>query len=134
MVELIELTQIVRNRDRLADRWTRFPAHLDFYSKILLMHEPKKSSTVIVLPYSQPRTRPDWAKIIAISNFRVQYSVIEEMSKLLASAVAEMGVVPLIVPIAERSFKEMTWSTPIVRAMAAHGVLMYERNYNYERR
>lgn len=127
MIELSKFKNIVGNRERLRDRWYKFPAHMDFYSDALVKGHPKKFSTVIVLPFSRPYAKPDWAKIIAISNFRAQYSVIEEMAQILAPAVVEMGVVPLIVPIAEKSFREMTWSTPIVAAMTKHGILLYDR-------
>jgi hypothetical protein len=126
MVELSELKEIVKDRDRLAERWGQLPSHLSYYSDQLRIRAPKKASSLIVLPYSQPQSRPDWAKIIAIANYRNPFSVIEELAVLLAPAVVEMGIVPSIVPLPERSFLEMTWKTPIVRAMSNHGVLLFD--------
>lgn len=132
MVELSELRNIVKDRGRLSNRWPQLPAHLRFYSDHLRRRAPKRSSSLIVLPYSQARSRPDWTKIIAIANFRMPFSVVEELAVLLAPAVVEMGVVPVIVPLPERSFAKMTWKSPIVRAMMNHGVLLFDRELGNE--
>jgi hypothetical protein len=70
--------------------------------------------------------------MIAIARFRTPFSVIEELAALLAPVVAEVGVVPMIVPIAEGSLAELTWKTPIIRAMTDQGVLLFDREYDGE--
>ena len=127
MVELTELRKIVQDRGRLTQRWTRLPPHLDFYKQALRGKQTRRSLSLIVLPYSQPKSQPDWVKIIAISTYRKPFSVIEELASLLAPAVVEMGIVPVIVPLAERAFAEMSWKTPIVKAMTAYGFLLFDR-------
>jgi hypothetical protein len=131
MIELSKLRAVVRDRGRLSGRLTQLPPHLGVYSDQLRKKAPKKASLLIVLPYSQPQSRPDWTKIIAISNFRTPFSVIEELAALLAPAVVEIGIVPSIVPVPERSFLEMTWKTPIVRAMQNYGVLLFDQKLSH---
>ncbi len=106
MVLLQELNQVASNRERLVDQWGELPKHIDFYSKALYERGLQKTSSLIVLPYSRPHSRPDWAKLVAISHFRFQFSVIEEIAKILAPAVVEMGVVPIVAPIKEKELQQ----------------------------
>jgi hypothetical protein len=128
MVDLAELRDVVEDTDRLSNRWAPLPAHLGVYRSFLRRKRPNRSSLVIALPYSQRRARPDWAKIVAISRFRIPFSVVEELSRLLAPAVVEMGVLPLIMPLAERELSQMEWRTPIVRDMADSGYLLFSND------
>ena len=130
MVLLQELNQIASNRERLIDRWGQLPKHIDFYSEVLYGSNIQKTSSLIVLPYSRPHSNPDWAKLIAISHFRSQFSVIEEIAKILAPAVVEMGVVPVIAPIKENVLEVMSWGSPIVKAISKHGALIYDMGHS----
>ena len=125
MVDLAELKTIVQDDGRLRRRWTPLPQHLDTYRRLLQRIKPSRCSLLIVLPYSQRRTRPDWTRIVAISRHRIPFSVVEELAPLLAPAVVEMGVVPLIMPLAEQDLSQMDWKTPIVKAMSDNGYLLF---------
>ena|ERR1035437_9591234 len=129
MIEFAELRTIVNDRKRLKGRWDHLPQHIDFFSDYLRQgRAPKRTSSLIVLPYSKWQSKPDWTKIIAISHYRTPFSIIEELSILLAPAVVEIGIVPIIVPMAERSFADMNWQTPIVRAMTNHGISLFDKD------
>jgi len=133
MIELSELINIVSDRQRLRGRWDRLPQHIDYFSEFLRKRRaPTKTTSLIVLPYTKWQSKPDWKKVIALSKYRTLFSVIEELSILLAPAVVEIGIVPQIIPVMERSLKEMNWRTPFVRAITDNGVLLFDKELSIE--
>lgn len=132
MVELPQLLHIVSDISRLAERWPNLPSHLKYFSRSLYERRPKRARSAIMLPYSHARSRPDWAKIVVIGSYRTPFALIEEIAASLAPAVSEFGIVPLIVPMTEKSFEELSWATPIVRAMSRDGSMLFNSERSHD--
>ena len=81
---------------------------------------------MVVLPFSPRNPYPDWVNTVAIGNYRCPFSVIEELSRLLAPVVIATGVVPVIIPFPQRAFTAVTVRTPIVRHMVDDGYLLFD--------
>jgi hypothetical protein len=127
MVELPELLAVVRDRDRLQTAWSDIPNYLGSFQDRLSSHAPARTTALIAIPTAFNRARRDWSLFVAIARFRTPFSIIEELSRILASTALQSGVVPTVMPIGERAFDTMTWDTPFVRSLQKAGVLLYER-------
>ncbi|MCP9889052.1 hypothetical protein KBY96_14085 [Cyanobium sp. ATX 6A2] len=133
MIELAELHQVVSNRrQELTMQWD-LPRHLGQFSDALVTRPPRKTVSAFALPYSRSGARPDWAKIVAFGRFRIPFSVIEELAKLLAPQVVQTGVVPVILPIEVQELRSMTWRTPIIKSLRKYGVALFEGGLTNER-
>jgi hypothetical protein len=127
MVEISQLITVVRVRERLLPRWPELPVHLGSFSDSLHINPPKKTRAVIALPRTAHRGAPDWLTFVAIGRFRAAFSLIEELSRILAATALNSGAIPQLVPISEIAFEGMTWDTPVVRNLQADGFLLYGR-------
>lgn len=134
MIELAELHQVVSSRRQdLMSEWD-LPSHLDHFSDALITHPPRKTVSAFALPYSRSGARPDWAKVVAFGQYRIPFSVIEELARLLAPQVVQTGVVPVILPIKAKALRSMTWRTPIIKALSKNGFTLFEGGLSNERR
>jgi hypothetical protein len=127
MVDIADLIAVVQVRERLSPKWPEIPSHLGSFSDGLYTNPPRKTSVVIALPATVNRVSPDWLTFVAIGRFRAAFSVIEELSRILAPTALNLGAVPQLVPINEVSFQGMTWDTPFVRNLRESGLLLYGR-------
>lgn len=124
MVELLDLLAVVEVRERLLGRGFDLPPYLRSFEDRLKLDPPEKTTAVIALPR---RRMQDWTTLVAVARFRSPFSIIEELSELLAPTSLATGVVPTLMPLAERALQTMTWETPLVRHLQGNGLLLYRR-------
>lgn len=127
MVQLSELLTRLPTPEQGRSRWISDGAsYLLHYSDVLSTNPPDKLLGVVAWPWR--RQGPDrWSRFLAIGRYRVAYSLIEGLASHLASAVLQTGVVPLIVPIRDRSLLGMTLDTPLIRQTIETGVRLFQR-------
>jgi hypothetical protein len=125
-VRLHELLTRIRTLRQAEDRWMGDDAfYLPSYADRLNTRRPERVLGVVALPWPRPRS-DRWTRLVAFARYRRAYSVIEELADVLAPAVLETGLVPMIVPIRDRDVLGMTAETPFVRRTIERGVVLFD--------
>lgn len=122
MIEFRQLVQELRVRRDHAARGAYYPLHFHHFADALRSARPPRIAAVLTIPFP---SREDWSRLIAVARFRVPFSVILDLARVLAGPALNGGVVPTIVPL-RVDRHGMTENTPLIRQIRQSGLLLYE--------